>query len=124
MKVGLVLIFQDTTIDGKRHFVSRWMSRVPLGRLGEIAQPRQDVGVVVGAVGPDVYDPGLNADRWVTSFTVPQQHAILIDSSRRLVRNDGLASGGDGGGNGIVNMYKPMIWLIKTCNLVYHLFSD
>jgi hypothetical protein len=125
MKVGLVLIFQDATIDGKRHFFSRWTSRNPLNGWWAFPQSRQDVPVVVGAVGAEVYNPGLNADRWVTSDVVPGQHAFLIDSSRRLIRNDGLAvggdGGGDGGGNGIMNNihYTRMISIIITCcNLI------
>ena len=97
--MSLLLITQDSTIDGKRHFVPRWMSRVPFKRWS-FAQSRQDVGVVVGAVAADVYDPGVNAGRWATSDIVPHQHAFLIDNSRRLIRNDGLAAGGGGGGGG------------------------
>lgn len=99
--MSFLLIFQDATIDGKRHFSSHWRSLNPFKKWS-FAQSRQDVGVVVGTITADVYDPGLNADRWVTSDIVQEQHAFLIDNSRRLIRNDGLAAGGggDGGGNG------------------------
>lgn len=101
-----LLIFQDTTIDGKRHFSSRWTSLNPFKRWS-FAQSRQDVGVVVGVATADLYDPGLSADRWATSDNVPEQHAFLIDSSRRLIRNDGLAAGD--GGNGTIYAYADFV---------------
>lgn len=98
MQVILVLICPQNAIHGKQNFFRRWMSRSSLNKWS-FAKSRQDVfGVGVGLVGPDVYDPGLSAARWTTSDVVPAQHAVLIDSSRNLIRNDGLVAQTDGNG--------------------------